>query len=224
MKKLLQKIKHHLGFTSTQENNLDNEKNDVKSLKNNIETTPSIESNSQKSCTINTKETTSYGAPNQIKELGDAINKKGINHDDKTVISELIKCEEFTQSNTQNYQSKDYTKYSFDGKHFYGKGRFVLEFIRNYINEHPNISFYELEKIFPPETHSRSLGVIRTLSHVNEMIATICPDWGNRFFLKKNDIITLKDNTKIVINSQWGKTNIENFLKIARKFKDIISK
>lgn len=326
MKKLLQKIKHHLGFTSNQENILENETIDVK---NNIETTPSIEFNSQKSCTLKTKETTSYGTPNQSIELGHDLNNKAKNHDDKTVISELIKnhdeikqklneillkiklsnkeevqtndneIREFTRSlinknnkdiinklntiqsankitkisskenlkdtnkllktNTiqtilynilqhklskehsymqdsfsfnestglndiHNSQYKDYTKYSFDGKAFYGKGPFVREFIKNYVNEHPNITFLELEKIFPPETHSKSLGVIRTLSQVNEMIATIRPDWKNRFFLKENDIIILKDSTKIVVNSQWGKFNIENFLKIARKIKKIISK
>ena len=57
---------------------------------------------------------------------------------------------------------KDKSGYSFDGINFYGKRRFVLEVIRRYIKDHPDIRFEELERQFPESLHSRSLGVVRT--------------------------------------------------------------
>lgn len=111
--------------------------------------------------------------------------------------------------------------FSFDGITFHCKRRFVLELIKYYVENNPNVNFEELEKQFPAELHTKSLGVVRTLSSVNERII-FQPDLRKRYFLKENEIIILSDGTKVVVNNQWG-TLFPKFLKKANLLYHITS-
>ena len=102
-----------------------------------------------------------------------------------------------------------------DGINFYVKRRFVLEVVKHYIKDHPNINYVELEKVFPSNLHSKALGVIRTLIEVQEKIKSH-PDLKKRYFLKPDEVILLADGTKIVVNNQWG-TLFPRFLEAAKK-------
>lgn len=115
----------------------------------------------------------------------------------------------------QTKDSKDHTKYSFDGINFHVKRRFVLEVIKHYIEAHPNIRYKELEKVFPPSLHSRALGVVRSLEEVREKLR-LHPDLKKRYFLKEEEIIPLADGTRIVVNNQWG-TLFPKFLAAVQK-------
>lgn len=112
--------------------------------------------------------------------------------------------------------------FSFDGIIFHCKRRFVLELIKYYVRNNPNVSLEELERQFPAELHTKSLGVIRTLSSVKERIISR-PDLQKRYFLKENEIITLSDGTKVVVNNQWG-TLFPRFLKKAKSLYHVTSR
>lgn len=101
-------------------------------------------------------------------------------------------------------QTRDTTKFSFDGGiTYYNKRKFVLEIIKDYIHTHSQITFDELERVFYPEIHSKSRGVIKRYTDVQQMIEK-SQDTKKRYFLDESDIISLSDGTRIVVNNQWG--------------------
>ena len=113
--------------------------------------------------------------------------------------------------NSCNSQTRDTTKFSFDGGiTYYNKRKFVLEIIKDYIHTHSKITFDELERVFYPEIHSKSRGVIKRYTDVQQMIEK-SQDTKKRYFLDKSDIISLSDGTRIVVNNQWG-DKFSNFL------------
>lgn len=108
-------------------------------------------------------------------------------------------------------QTRDTTKFSFDGGiTYYNKRKFVLEIIKDYIHTHSQITFDELERVFYPEIHSKSRGVIKRYTDVQQMIEK-SQDTKKRYFLDESDIISLSDGTRIVVNNQWG-DKFSNFL------------
>lgn len=127
----------------------------------------------------------------------------------------------YTQTSNEKHSSRDTTKFSFDNIHFYGKGKFVLELIKDYISNHPQTTFYELQQIFPDSLHSKSRGVVRHLSDIRQQMIQM-PDLKNRYFLKPEEIITLSNGEQIVINNQWGNLFI-NFLEAAKQLYIITS-
>lgn len=45
------------------------------------------------------------------------------------------------------------------------------------------------------------MGVVRPIGFLNER-----PKWKRHYFMKKEEQITLNDNTTIVVNREWGNT------------------
>ena len=117
------------------------------------------------------------------------------------------------------------TKFSLDGIKYWGIGRFVLAVVKQYVSEYPDISLEELEKVFPSNLNSSSkMGVIRPIEFLNEH-----PKWEKRYFMEDNEKITLRDNTTIVVNREWGNTgaskhHFQRFLEHIRIFYHIYSK
>jgi hypothetical protein len=93
--------------------------------------------------------------------------------------------------------------------------------IKDYISNHPQTTFYELQQIFPDSLHSKSRGVVRRLSDIRQQMIQM-PDLKNRYFLKPEEIITLSNGEQIVINNQWGNLFI-NFLEAAKQLYIITS-
>lgn len=102
-------------------------------------------------------------------------------------------------------RNPDRTQYSF-GKDYYGKGRFVLELIKQFIADHDGISFSDLITYFPDYLHSKTLGVIRRYEDVRLAMVNN-NDLGRRYFLKPQDRLKLKDGTEVIVNNQWGATS-----------------
>lgn len=121
-----------------------------------------------------------------------------------------------TQQSDDQTNTRDTSKFSFDNTNFYGKRKFVLELIKSYINKHSQITFDELRTVFPDELHSKSRGVVRLLSDINSQMVQK-PDLKKRYFLKPEEIITLANGEKIVVNNQWGDISFPNFLKRAKQ-------
>ncbi len=113
------------------------------------------------------------------------------------------------------------TEFSIDGVHYYGVGKFVLEVIKKYVFEHPNLSYNDLEKVFPSDLScSKPNGVVRTIDFVKEK-----PERLRRFFHK--DTIVLDDTTIVAVHSQWGnsgtsKKYFQRFLEHIRAFYPVV--
>ncbi len=98
-----------------------------------------------------------------------------------------------------------------------GKSRLVLEILKQYVENNPNLTYSDLETAFPKKLQGSRYGVFGTI----EQARNIHESSGHRrHFLKPDEIITLPDNdkTKIAVCSQWGIGNIDAFI---RKAKDL---
>jgi hypothetical protein len=107
--------------------------------------------------------------------------------------------------------SRDYTKYRFDEK-TYGKGRLVLAVVKKFVEDHPDLSYSELENYFPKKTQGSS-GVFDLQSTANDIYAATS---RKRHFINPEDIIKLKD-AQIAVSTQWGASNIDKFISIAKQ-------
>lgn len=107
--------------------------------------------------------------------------------------------------------SRDTSKYGFNGKMF-GKGRLVLEIIKDHVENNPDITFSELEKQFPKKIQG-SKGVFSTSDEANDTLIRE----SRRNFLKPNELISLSDST-IAVSTEWGIMNIGRFIKQARMY------
>lgn len=117
------------------------------------------------------------------------------------------------------------TEFSLDGNKYWGVGRFVLAVVKQYVSEHPYVTLEELEEVFPSNLNgSSNMGVVRPIGFLSER-----PKWESHYFIKENEKITLKDNTSIVINREWGNTGksrpyFQRFLKHIRTFYHVYSR
>ena len=110
---------------------------------------------------------------------------------------------------SRNY---DKTKYKFNNN-ILGKNRLVLEILRHYVGDNPNLTYSDLETVFPKRIQGTRYGVFGTM----EEAVNIHENSGyRRHFLKSNEIIILSDKTKIAICSQWGIGNIDVFIRKAQ--------
>lgn len=105
---------------------------------------------------------------------------------------------------------KDHTQYSYKNVN-YGKGRLVLAIVTDFIKNNPHYSYQDIVKIFPKQIQG-SVGVIGEYNSVIEAYKDVD---HKRHFIK--DVIALSNGEKIVVSTEWGKSNISNFLRIAKE-------
>ena len=103
--------------------------------------------------------------------------------------------------------SKDTTKYMFNNQQL-GKGRLVLAVVKEYVTNNPGTSFDELVEIFPKHLQG-SIGVFNEHDFVENKYEDKSQ---KRHYLKPEEIITLSD-CNIVVCTEWGAGNIDNFIK-----------
>ena len=75
-----------------------------------------------------------------------------------------------TEVNTTETTKKrvyDHTEYSLDGGPFLGKNKFVYAVVSAYVSRHPQATFADIERVFPPELQG-SFGVVRTMDCIRE--------------------------------------------------------
>ncbi len=102
-------------------------------------------------------------------------------------------------------KGKDFTKYTFNGQK-YGKSRLVLAIIKEYVNQNQNISFTELNQVFPYKLN-KHWPPVRPLD--NPQVKK------PRYYTNEEDQIVLSDGTRIAVCTQWGIDTIENFIDYA---------
>lgn len=112
---------------------------------------------------------------------------------------------------TTKKREYDYTEYSIEGGQFLGKNKFVYAAVSLYVKQHPNATFADLEKAFPPELQG-SFGVIRTMEYIKEKNYN-----GRRYFKEPEYVLHSGDNIPFAVSTEWGKGNIEKFLKAVKQ-------
>ena len=130
----------------------------------------------------------------------------GIN---ETEVNEEIFNATFEEISSAVQGKKDYSKYTFNGTQ-YRKGRLVQAIVKDYVQTNPDVSFEELLLVFPRELAGQKYGVFDKI----EVAEKYFIDSGSkykRFYMNSEDLITLAD-AKIVVCSQWGKSNLDPFL------------
>lgn len=116
-------------------------------------------------------------------------------------IEKKEKEREKVQNEIQN--TRDYTKYIFNGKSF-AKNRLVLEVVRQFAKENNGMNYEKLKSVFPDQLQG-SLGVFQKLEDTQRYSSS-------RFFDKENEVITLAENVIIAVCTQWSKDNFKIFL------------
>ena len=125
---------------------------------------------------------------NGLKEQGEGILtlKKAVclNKWDEKAISEraewladkanevwrnVISTDEEEEDNIIRRRSLDTTRYSLDGKHFEAKNVFVPQFVKAYLDKHPEVTIKELKEIFKDEYLKgfKRIGFICTEEEIN---------------------------------------------------------
>jgi len=106
-------------------------------------------------------------------------------------------------------KKRDTTKYSFKN-HQYGKSKLVLAVVKDYVASNPGVTFENLLKVFPKDLQQGSIGVFNELKAVQRKYEN---KNDKRHYVK--DIISLED-CNIVVCTQWGVDNINNFIERAK--------
>jgi hypothetical protein len=130
---------------------------------------------------------------------------------------EILSAKKGTSSNnflkTRNPDERDKTKIIINGNGVrLPKNRFVLEFIKLFINERQR-TFSQLKNIFRDELQG-STGVINELK-------VVLQKYGHtdkkRHFVRKDEILTSSDNIQFVVSTEWTIDNVQEIVKIAEK-------
>ena len=131
---------------------------------------------------------------------------------DKNYLDDILTSNMIDNINQKQY-SRDKTKYIINGNGIrLPKNRFVLEFVRNYLNQKA-LTFRELKNIFLDE-YQGSTGVINQLEVVERKYLNKA---DKRHFMNYNEILTSSDEIKFVVSTQWKLDNVQNILKLAKR-------
>ena len=103
------------------------------------------------------------------------------------------------------------SEYSLNGGEFTKANHFVLKVVSEYVKKHPDLTFKELERVFPDPKKSGSYGTIRMLEYVKNKNYE-----GHRYFTDKEEILTSADNIQFVVSTQWSWHNAPAFAKYAK--------
>lgn len=119
-------------------------------------------------------------------------------------------------SKSSSYE-QDRTKYSFNGGPALPKRRCVLKIVQEYVKDHPNITFEELQRVFPDSYAAGGYYVVSKYETTQRKYDTMS-EFARRYFIEDDDVIVLADGTRVVVTSQWGATRFETFLSLAKRF------
>ena len=110
-----------------------------------------------------------------------------------------------------NETKRDMKKFKFSGQQF-TKGGLVHAIVKEYVSKHKQIGIAKLKEVFPDELIQR-FGVLQEVSKAKQFTS----GGRDRYFLKEEMVIKLKDNKKIAVCNQWTSDNIKPFLSAVRK-------
>lgn len=133
---------------------------------------------------------------------------------ERPIVSSLRKDETSEEKideteNEINAERKHRQKYLFNGAALC-KGPAVWAVVNCYVEQHPKISFDDLQKVFPDD--AARPGFAKMLRREGEVSQD---DWDGRRFNKQ--MIVLDDGTHVAVSTQWTPANFESFCEYARK-------
>lgn len=133
---------------------------------------------------------------------------------ERPIVSSLRKDETSEEKideteNEINAERKHRQKYLFNGVALC-KGPAVWAVVNCYVEQHPKISFDDLQKVFPDD--AARPGFAKMLRREGEVSQD---DWDGRRFNKQ--MIVLDDGTHVAVSTQWTPANFESFCEYARK-------
>ncbi len=158
-----------------------------------------------------------YGKSFSEDELWEMLNSlkfEIIRNDNKTNNDSDPDTHKKTTKDTSDTTS---TGYSLNGSPRLNTNRLAYAIVKLYLEQHPGISYNELEHIFPPQLQG-SPGTIRTLKYIQEKKYK-----GRRFFDRPDEILVCGDRVTFAVSTQWSKNNINNIIEVAKKHGYIIS-
>ncbi len=125
-----------------------------------------------------------------------------------------------TDTYFKNRSARDYTQYEFNGKQ-HPKNRLVLEVLKQYVLDNPEITFSELREEFPKNIQGSYEIIVERNSAVLDYNERVQKRTANNqegkppryYFTDEVDAIKLQSGEKIAVVSLWGKDNIKNFIK-----------
>ena len=120
--------------------------------------------------------------------------------DEKTTFSQLAA----TKSKKKKYE------YEFEGDVYTAINQLALNVIKAFAAKHPDATLEDLENTFSPFTRYKC--VVQKIEEINDT-----EKQGNRFFLKENDLIKLKNGTVLAVVNFWESPNMPSFIENARK-------
>lgn len=106
------------------------------------------------------------------------------------------------------------TLYKLNGDGPYNKRELVLLAVTQYMMEHPDFTYAQMEQAFPKNLQG-SYGVIQPLDWIAEKAKAGADHW-NRYYVEDRDVITAADGVRFAVCNQWG-DNFANFVQRAEK-------
>ncbi len=103
------------------------------------------------------------------------------------------------------------SKYSLNGGPFLKANDFVLNVVREYLKQHPDTTYTELEKVFPDPAKYGSYGTIRTIDFLKKKNYD-----GHRYFESEDDVLESADKVRFAVSTQWSWHNAPAFAKLAK--------
>lgn len=101
------------------------------------------------------------------------------------------------------------TLYKLNGDGPYSKREMVLLAVTQYMMEHSDYTYTQMEQAFPKNLQG-SYGVIRPVSWIMEK-AKLGADHKSRYYVNDKDILTSADGVRFAVCNQWG-DNFANFI------------
>ena len=101
------------------------------------------------------------------------------------------------------------TLYKINGDGPYCKRELVLLAVTQYMMEHSDYTYAQMEQTFPKNLQG-SYGVIRPVSWIMEK-SKMGADHKSRYYLSDKDILTSSDGIRFAVCNQWG-DNFSNFM------------
>ena len=142
--------------------------------------------------------------------INDILNNIDIVYKTKNNQSPIPVTSIRTMNDTEESRTYDNTRYRFLNNE-YGKNRLVLAVINDYIQNHDGCTFESLQTSFPKKLQG-SYGVFDTFENASGIYNRTN---HKRHFL--NNRITLRNGQQIVVCTEWGIGNINQFINKARE-------
>ncbi|MBR2262575.1 MAG: hypothetical protein IJ916_12865 [Paludibacteraceae bacterium] len=153
------------------------------------------------------KDGNSLFSESQIDDLLSTLQIKIFSEGVDTCFDNCFDNSEYIESDPSlsdgSKHKRDNTRYSLDGGKFLPKRKFVLQVVKKY-TQLSNMTFAELLKDIPDEWQG-SLGVIKKINEIGD---------PKRYF---DEILYSADKLQFAVCNQWGKDNIQNIVKFAKK-------